>query len=119
MAGSPRLSAVGIYGVLSYVVSQRTQEIGIRVAIGADQGRVVRLVLGGGLRLSLAGIALGSAAALALRRLLASQLHEVRPHDPLTFATVPLLLLGIALLASYLPAWRAARVDPIAALRAE
>ena len=113
------LSAVGIYGVLSYVVSQRTQEIGIRVAIGADQGRVVRLVLGGGLRLSLAGIALGSAAALALGRLLASQLHEVRPHDPLTFVTVPLLLLGIALAASYLPARRAARVDPIAALRAE
>jgi putative ABC transport system permease protein len=113
------LSAVGIYGVLSYVVSQRTQEIGIRVAIGADQGRVLRLVLGGGLRLSLAGIALGSAAALALGRLLASQLHEVRPHDPLTFVTVPLLLLGIALAASYLPARRATRVDPIAALRAE
>jgi predicted permease len=113
------LSAVGIYGVLSYAVSQRTQEIGIRVAIGADQGRVLRLVLGGGLRLSLAGVALGSAAALALGRLLASQLHEVRPHDPLTFVTVPLLLLGIALAASYVPARRAARVDPIAALRAE
>jgi predicted permease len=113
------LSAVGIYGVLSYVVSQRTQEIGIRVAIGADQGRVLQLVLGSGLRLSLAGVALGSAVALALGGLLASQLHEVRPHDPLTFVTVPLLLLGIALAASYIPARRAARVDPIAALRAE
>jgi predicted permease len=113
------LSAVGIYGVLSYVVSQRTQEIGIRVAIGADQGRVVRLILGNGLRLSLAGLAIGVAASLALGRLLASQLHQVKPHDPLTFAVVPLLLLAIALAASYLPARRASRVDPIAALRAE
>ena len=113
------LSAVGIYGVLSYVVSQRTQEIGIRVAIGADQGRVVRLILGNGFRLSLAGLAIGTAASLALGRLLASQLHQVKPHDPLTFATVPLLLLGIALAASYLPARRAGRVDPIAALRSE
>jgi len=113
------LSAVGIYGVLSYVVSQRTQEIGIRVAIGADQGRVVRLILGSGLRLSLAGLAIGVAASLALGGLLASQLHQVKPHDPLTFAVVPLLLLGIALAASYLPARRASRVDPIAALRAE
>jgi ABC-type antimicrobial peptide transport system permease subunit len=113
------LSAVGIYGVLSYVVSQRTQEIGIRVAIGADEGRVVRLILGSGLRLSLAGLAIGTAASLALGRLLASQLHQVKPHDPLTFAVVPLLLLGIALAASYLPARRAGRVDPIAALRAE
>jgi predicted permease len=113
------LSAVGIYGVLSYLVSQRSQEIGIRMAIGADRGQVLRHVLSGGLRLSLAGIALGSLASLLLGRFAASLLHEVKPHDPATFAAVPLLLGVVALLASYLPALRATRVDPLKALRAE
>lgn len=113
------LSAVGIYGVLSYLVSQRSQEIGIRMAIGADRAQVLRHVMAGGLRLSLIGILLGSAAALALARFAASLLHEVRPHDPATFVAVPLLLLALALVASYLPARRATRVDPLAALRAQ
>jgi putative ABC transport system permease protein len=113
------LSAVGIYGVLAYVVSQRTQEIGIRMAIGAEPAAVRRLVLGQGLRMSLAGVGLGTFAALGLTRLLGGLLHDVRPHDPLTFALVPLLLLGVALVASYVPARRATRVDPIAALRSE
>jgi predicted permease len=113
------LSAVGIYGVLSYLVSQRSQEIGIRMAIGADRAQVLRHVMAGGLRLSLAGIALGSAAALALARLAGSLLHEVKPHDPATFAAVPVLLTAVALAASYLPALRATRVDPLRALRSE
>jgi putative ABC transport system permease protein len=113
------LSAVGIYGVLAYVVSQRTQEIGIRMAIGAEPAAVRRLVLGQGLRMSLAGVGLGTLTALGLTRLLGGLLHDVRPHDPLTFALVPLLLLSIALVASYLPARRATRIDPIAALRSE
>jgi ABC-type antimicrobial peptide transport system permease subunit len=113
------LSAVGIYGVLAYVVGQRTQEIGIRMAIGAEPAAVRRLVLGQGLRMSLAGVGLGMFAALGLTRLLGSLLHEVRPHDPVTFLLVPLLLTAIALVASYLPARRATRIDPIAALRSE
>ncbi|HEY6552911.1 MAG TPA: ABC transporter permease, partial [Vicinamibacteria bacterium] len=113
------LSAVGIYGVLAYVVGQRTQEIGIRMAIGAEPAAVRRLVLGQGLRMSLAGVGLGTLAALGLTRLLGSLLHEVRPHDPVTFLLVPLLLTAIALVASYLPARRATRIDPIAALRSE
>ena len=111
------LSCVGIYGVLSYLISQRAQEIGIRMAIGADSGRVLRLVLRDGLMLSLAGIGLGTLAAAALVRLAASLLHEVRPHDPATFALVPALLLAVAFVASYLPARRASRVDPLVALR--
>jgi len=113
------LSAVGIYGVLAYVVSQRTQEIGIRMAIGAEPAALRRLVLGQGLRMSLAGVGLGTLAALGLSRLLGGLLHDVGPHDPLTFALVPLALTGVALLASYVPARRATRVDPIAALRSE
>jgi predicted permease len=113
------LSAVGIYGVLAYVVGQRTQEIGIRMAIGAAPAAVRRLVLGQGLRMSLAGVGLGTVVAFGLARLLGGLLHDVRPHDPVTFALVPLLLLAIALLASYLPARRATRIDPIAALRSE
>jgi predicted lysophospholipase L1 biosynthesis ABC-type transport system permease subunit len=113
------LSAVGIYGVLAYVVGQRTQEIGIRMAIGAEPAAVRRLVLGQGLRMSLAGVGLGTLAALGLTRLLGSLLHEVRPHDPVTFLLVPLSLTAIALVASYLPARRATRIDPIAALRSE
>jgi predicted permease len=113
------LSAVGIYGLLAYLVSQRRTEMGIRIAIGAPRASVLWLVLGQGLRLAGAGLALGMAAALALTRLLASLLHGVEPRDPATFAAAPLALLAAALLASYLPARRATRVDPSVVLRAE
>jgi putative ABC transport system permease protein len=113
------LSAVGIYGLLSYLVSERRQEIGIRLAIGADEGAVLRLILGQGLRLTLAGLAAGWLAALALARVVSSLLHDVTPHDTATFMVAPLVLLAAALFASYLPAHRASRVDPVAALRSE
>jgi predicted permease len=113
------LASLGIYGVLSYVVGQRTQEIGIRMALGAQRGDVLRTFLGDGARLTLIGIAVGGVAALALTRLMSSILFEVKPSDPLTFAGVAVLLCAIALLACYLPARRAASVDPIKALRAE
>ncbi len=113
------LSAIGLFGVLTYLVSQRRTEIGVRLALGADPGHILRLVLGSGLRLSLGGALVGSLVAFALVRLLAGLLHEVRPHDPLTFAAVPALLLVVATLASLLPAWRATRVDPATTLRAE
>ncbi len=113
------LSAVGLFGVLTYLVSLRRAEIGVRLALGADPGHVLRLVLGSGLRLSLVGTLVGCLAAFALVRLLGGLLHDVRPHDPLTFAAVPALLLVVAALASLLPAWRATRVDPATTLRAE
>ncbi|MPY89907.1 MAG: FtsX-like permease family protein [Luteitalea sp.] len=113
------LAAIGVYGVLSYAVSQRAREIGIRMAVGADQRDVRRLVLGEGLRFTLVGTGLGLLAALGLTRLLASLLYGVSARDPWIFAAVVLLLGSVALLASYLPSRRAARVDPIVALRAE
>jgi predicted permease len=113
------LSAVGIYGLLAYLVSQREAEIGIRIAIGAPRASVLWLVLGQGLRLAGAGLVLGVAVALVLARLLASLLHGIQPRDPVTFAAAPLALLAAALLASYLPARRATRVDPSVALRGE
>ncbi|HEY7514283.1 MAG TPA: ABC transporter permease [Vicinamibacteria bacterium] len=113
------LSAIGLFGVLNFLVSQRRAEIGVRLALGAEPRDILRLVLGSGLRMSVAGALLGSVAAAALVRLLAGLLHDVRPHDPLTFAVVPVLLLAVAALASVLPAWRAARVDPATTLRAE
>jgi ABC-type antimicrobial peptide transport system permease subunit len=113
------LAAVGIYGVLAYVVSQRTQEIGIRLAIGADRSRVLGMVLRQGLGLAATGIVAGLAGAFALTRLMASLLYNVRPHDPLTFAAVTVALLLVALAASILPARRATKVSPITALRAE
>jgi predicted permease len=113
------LSAVGLFGVLDYVVSQRTSEIGVRLALGAGPAEVRRLVLGSGLRLSTMGAVIGCLGALALTRLIASLLHDVHPRDPLTFALVPALLLLVAALASFLPARRAMRVDPVAALRSE
>ena len=113
------LSAVGIYGVLAHVVAQRAQEIGIRMAIGAEPRQVLRLVLGQGLRMSVVGVGLGTVAALGLARGLGGLLHDVRPHDPLTFALVPVLLTGVALLASFIPARRATQVDPVASLRSE
>jgi len=113
------LACVGIYGVLSYVVGQRTQEIGIRMALGAQRGDVLRAFLRDGARMTVIGIATGGVAALALTRLMASILFEVRPRDPLTFGAVALLLCLIALLACYIPARRAASLDPMQALRSE
>jgi len=113
------LSAIGIYGVLSYLVSRRTREIGIRVAIGAGRGEVLRLVLQQGLVLALAGVAIGIAAATWLTRLMRGLLHGVTPGDPLTFVFVGLSLSLVAVLASAVPAWRATRVNPVAALKSE
>lgn len=113
------LAAVGLYGVMAYAVSQRTHEIGLRMALGARRTDVLRMVLGSGLTLVLAGVALGVAGALAASRLLANFLFEVRPSDPATFVAVALLLAAIALLASIVPALRATRVDPVIALRNE
>ena len=107
------LAAVGIYGVLAYLVSQRTQEIGIRVAIGADRSQVLRMVLRQGLSLAAVGIVIGLIGAFALTRLMESLLYDVRPHDPITFITVAAALLLIALAASFLPARRATKVSPI------
>ncbi len=111
------LSSVGIYGVLSYMVAQRTRDIGIRMALGASQGQIVWDVLGFGLRLAGIGLATGLAAALAATRLLSSLLYGVRSTDVMTLVAVSLLLLLVALVASYLPARRATRIDPIIALR--
>jgi predicted permease len=113
------LASIGMYGVISYSVLQRTQEIGIRMALGAQRRKVFGMVLGQGARLAGLGIAIGFVAALGVTRLMASFLYGVRPTDPLTFAGVSLLLLGIALLACYLPARRAMRVDPMVALKYE
>ncbi|MGH9939929.1 MAG: ABC transporter permease, partial [Blastocatellia bacterium] len=113
------LAAVGIYGVLSYAVTQRTHEIGIRLALGAKAGDVLKLVVRQGMALALTGVALGIAASLALTRVMTGLLFGVRANDPLTFVTISLLLILVALLACWIPARRATKVDPIAALRFE
>ncbi len=113
------LAALGVYGVISYAVSQRTRELGIRIALGASERRVVRLVVTAGFSLAVAGVAAGLIASLYLTRLLRTLLFGVPSTDPLTFAIVALLLLTVAALAALIPARRAASVNPVIAMRAE
>jgi putative ABC transport system permease protein len=111
------LSAVGIYGVISYLVAQRRSEIGVRIALGAPIAGVVRLVMGQSVKLALVGVAIGLLGAMFGTRLLQSLLFGVSPTDPVVLVVVPVVLVGIAALASFAPARRAARVDPVEALR--
>jgi len=113
------LSGVGIYGLMSYSVSQRTREIGVRVALGAQRADVMRLVVAGGANLAFIGIVIGCAAALGITRVMTSLLFEVKPTDPATFAASAVVLSVVVLAACYVPAWRAMRVDPMVALRHE
>jgi putative ABC transport system permease protein len=113
------LAAVGVFGVINYSVAQRTHEIGVRIALGAQRRDIFNLIIGQGLRLAFLGIGIGLLGALALTRIIADMLYQVSPVDAATFALVPLLLVGVTLLACYVPARRAAKVDPMIALRCE
>jgi len=113
------LAAAGLYGVISYSINQRTQEIGLRMALGAETRDVLRLVIGEGFKLTVVGLGLGITAAFGLSRLIAAQLFGVKATDPLTYIGVTLLLAVVGIIACYLPARRAARVDPMVALRHE
>jgi predicted permease len=113
------LAALGLYGVINYNVAQRTRELGLRAALGARRGQILGMVIGYGLRLVLVGAVFGFLAAVALAKLLSSQLFEVSAFDPATFALTALVLGSVVLLAAYIPAWRATKVDPMIALRYE
>jgi putative ABC transport system permease protein len=113
------LASVGLYGVLSYLTTQRTPEIGVRIALGAERGQVLRLMLGDGLRPALYGLVLGLGASVAAVKLIESMLYETRPLDPAIFAVVAGTLMLVAALACLIPAWRASRIDPMQALRTE
>jgi predicted permease len=113
------LASLGIYGVISYLVGQRTQELGIRIALGAQRKDVLRLILNHGMKMAVGGVALGLVVALGLTRLMSKMLYGVSATDPATFAVITLLLMMVALLACFLPAWRATQVDPLVALRQE
>jgi putative ABC transport system permease protein len=113
------LASIGVYGVVSYSVAQRTREIGIRIALGATRADVLALIVGQGLRLSLLGLAAGALAALGMTRLMSSLLFGISAADPLTFLCVAVALSGLGFLASYVPARRAATMDPLMALRCD
>jgi ABC-type antimicrobial peptide transport system permease subunit len=113
------LTVVGLYGVVAYGVNQRTREIGIRMALGAQRLNVLALVIGQGMRPVFVGMCIGMAGAFALMHLLANQLYEIKPTDPVTFGIVAFGLLSVSLVACYAPARRAAKIDPMAALRTE
>ena len=113
------LACIGIYGVMAYAVTQRTKEIGVRMALGARRGDVLRIILGCGLPLTIAGVAIGLVGAFLSARLLTSLLFEVRAANPLAFSLPAALLIAVMVIAAYLPARRAASIDPVRALRAE
>jgi ABC-type antimicrobial peptide transport system permease subunit len=113
------LAVTGVYAMMAYAVAQRIHEIGVRMALGARTGQVLRMVVGQGLSIAAIGVGIGLAGAFAVTRLMAGLLEGVSPSDPLTFALVALLLASVAVLASWIPARRAARVDPMVALRSE
>ena len=113
------LAVVGVHGVIAYSVGQRTREIGLRVALGAQKRDIFRLIVGEGMGLAAAGVLVGLAGAIGLSRFLESLLFEIKPSDPLTFSSGAILLAAVAFLACWLPAMRAARVDPVVALRHE
>jgi putative ABC transport system permease protein len=113
------LATIGLYGVMAYAVTQRTQEIGIRMALGAQRRDVLKLMVGTGMRMALIGVVIGVIGSLALTRVIQNQLYSVSTTDPITFAGISLLLLAVALLACWVPARRAAKIEPILALRYE